>query len=312
MKHKYLTLVALVVVATAMTGAGLVSAGHDPVNPDDAYIHEIQGSIQQGQGAQICIEDMGEDLNKITVEGRTTHTDTTIYHDGADGDVVLEIPELTTPPGHKIVVYSNGENEFINSLQGQCTQGGENVQGPLILGTYYLVTGQIELTRGVTIETGPNRADDAPAPGSGNPSVGLGAGVPSDDTTLGANEPNPDDTDAPDVGHTQPLYGSPENLADDDSDSEGTVDDTTEDAETVVEQVQRAVEDAIANLEDDGSSTDVSTNTSTNTTNTTNTSDASADATGTDGGNVGAGAVGLTGFLGLLGVLFALIRDRSH
>lgn len=312
MKHKYLTLVALVVVATAMTGAGLVSAGHDPTNPDDVYIHEIQGSIQQGQGAQICVRDMGADLNRITVEGETTHTDSFIHHDGADGDVVLDIPELTTPPGHKIVVYTNGENPFIDNLASDpetCTQGGDNVQGPLVLGVYYLVTGQIELTRGVDITTGPNEADDAPAPGSGNPSIGAGAGVPSDETTLGANEPTPDDTDAPDVGQTQPLYGSPENLADGDSDSpEGTVDDTTEDAETVVEQVQRAVADAIASLADDGSSTDDATNT----TDTTNTSDASADAPGTDGGNVGAGAIGLTGFFGLLGVLFALIRDRSH
>lgn len=310
MKPRYIALVALVVVGTAMASIGLVSAGHQPTNPDDVYIHEVN-MTEMGSDAQICIEDMGENLNKVRLEGLTIHTNTTFYHDGDSGKVLIHVPRLRVPSPHKIVLFSNGENPTIENADDEgggenCLLPGQGTMNRLVIGEYNINVGQIITPQGVTILTGPEAFDTAPEPGSGSATLSSGTGP-----VTGTDDPSPTDTEpveGPQVSSTQSDPTDDTTQVTDDP-VDDSVENTTDDANSVVEQVQRAVQDAIDSVAGDTAATDATNDTSTTTS--TNTS-GTADASGTDGGTVGAGLAGVTGILGLLGVLFGLIRHRSH
>lgn len=312
MKPKYIAILVAVVVGAGVAGIGLVSAGHQPTDdPSDVYIHDVS-EIHQGPNAQICVEDMAGPVNKVTVEGDTTHVDTTIYHDGEDGDVVLEIPELNTPDGHKIVVFANEQNGAIESLQGTCTPPGVDVTERVILGTYYLATGHIELTKGVNVTTGPNIADDAPAPGSGSFSGISGASseqeadpVPDTNETDDVIEPNVTDNSTPDLGETDYVT----------NETNGTVEErlneTKGEANTIVEHVQKTVDDAVKDLFGDDSPAHATNNSTAGAATGENTGSAGAKSNGDDSLS---GAFGLTGaisLLSVLGLLFGFIRHWS-
>lgn len=314
MKPRYIALVALVVLGTAMAGAGLVSAGHQPTDPDDVYIHVVN-MTEMGPEARICIEDQGENLNRVRLEGLTIHTGTTFYHDGPSGKVLIDVPKLRVPSPHKIVLFSNGENPTIENADDEgggenCLLPGQGTSNQLVIGEYNINVGQIITPQGATILTGPEAFDTAPEPGSGGASLSTETGPVSS-----TDDPGPTDTEPVDGPQVSSSQSDP---TDDttqvtDEPADDSVENTTDDANSVVEQVQRAVQDAIDSVAGDTASTDATNDTSTTTsTNTSGTADASTDASGTDGGTVGAGVAGVTGILGLLGVLFGLIRHRSH
>lgn len=303
MKPKHIAILLAVVVGTGVAGIGLVTAGHQPTDdPSDVYIHEVE-QIFQGPDAQICVEDMDGPVNKITVEGDTTHLTTTIYHDGPDGDVVLDIPELNTPDGHKIVVFDNEQNGAIESLEGSCTPPGTDVTDRVVLGTYYLATGHIQLTEGVNVTTGPDIADDAPEPGSGSlgglPSVGSSdsedSTVPDTNETDDVVDPNVSETPDPDLEETDYITNKTNGTVDE------TIDDTTDEANTMVEHIQQAVDDAVDSVF--GADSDAGTGPA-------GATDGTTDAAETNGSTLN-GAFGLTGALGLLGLLFGFIRYWS-
>lgn len=307
MKPKYIAILVAVVVGAGVAGIGLVSAGHQPTDdPTDVYIHDVS-EIHQGPNAQICVEDMDGPVNKITVEGDTTHMDTTIYHEGETGDVVLEIPELNTPDGHKIVVFSNEQNGAIESLEGTCTPPGLDVTDRVVLGTYYLATGHIELTKGVNVTTGSDIADDAPAPGSGSFSGISGVSsdqedgpLPDTNETDDVLEPNVTDNSTPDLGETDYLTNETEPVED-------RLNNTKDEANTIVEHVQKTVDDAVDSVFGDDSPANAANNSTAGGANT--------DAAGTTNGDDSlSGAFGVTGAIGLLsvlGLLFGFIRHWS-
>lgn len=304
MNHKHIAILLAVVVGTGVAGIGLVSAGHDPTDDQsNVYIHVVN-EIHQGPDAQICVEDMEGNVNKIIVEGETTHLDTTIYHEGEDGDMVLQIPELNTPAGHKIVVFTNEQNGAIESLQGTCTPPGVDVTERVVLGAYYLATGHIELTQGVEVTTGPNVADDAPAPGSGSFS-GISSVSSDEDSTVpdtnGTDDVlDPDRDTAPGDVTTDPIANETNGTVDYiRNETDGQIDETEDEVTTIVEHLQRTVDETVNSVlgsESDGSDG----------------SDAPTDAADTaDGGPLTGAAFGLTGFLGLVGLLFGFIRHWS-
>lgn len=100
-KPTSITVLVAVVVGSGVAGIGFVSAGHGPGDdPSNVVIHKVH-EVHQGSNAQICVEDMERPVNKVLVEGDTTHMNTTIWHQGEAGDVVVQVPRAHTPEGHR-------------------------------------------------------------------------------------------------------------------------------------------------------------------------------------------------------------------
>lgn len=219
---KYITIVVFLAIGITMASVGFVSAGHDPVNPDETYIHVI-GSITTHDNGQICIEDMGENLNKITVTQATVRN-TTFYHYRTGNDVRIHVPELYSD---KIVVYSNGENSLVNSLTGVCTT--LDVTDTLVVAEYYL-TLSLEMPQGVEIVSGPNVADNPPAPGSG------GASLSATSDSLGLSQTTTTDGQSPDDKLVN--FDRADKIVDNSSEN-------TTDNETINEPVDESVDDTV-------------------------------------------------------------------
>lgn len=322
MNPKHIAILLTVVVATTGAGIGIVSAAHEPADPENVYIHKVE-AVVQGPDAQICIYEMGPDVNKVVIEGETTHTNTTFFHNGEDGDVRIHVPRLNVPEGHKIVLFSNGENPTIDNAAtsaGTCTAPGTDVTSTLVIGEYNINVGTITLTEGVEVVAGPNVSDGAPAPGSGGASLGLGADSSSSTSPLRPNgtddvlDPDASDRPGPDLDEPdQVTNDTTENVSDT---VEDAVDEPTDEADTIVEHVQETVDEAVDSIlgEEPGSP---------------DATDEFTDSAATDGGNGGSdgagagpgplrgasgltGAFGLTGSVALVGLLFGYIRFWSR
>lgn len=248
MKPTYITVLVAVVVGSGVAAIGFVSAGHGPADdPSNVVIYEVH-EVHQGSNAQICVEDMEGPVNKVIMEGNTTHLNTSIWHQGEAGDVVVQIPRAHTPEGRRLVLFTNEENVVIEALQGFCTPPGTNVTVRLVLGAYYLTTGHIELTKGGNVTTGPGIADDAPAPGIG--SLGELPTVDSASDSDGSTVSDPNQTDDvfkptvtddhhPDIGETDYLTNETNETVGD------SLEETKNGMNTVVEHVLKPVHDAL-------------------------------------------------------------------
>lgn len=315
MNTKHIALLLAVVVGTTAAGIGIVSAAHEPTDPDEIYIHKVE-AVVQGPNAQICITEMGENLNRVLIEGETTHTNTTFFHDDGDEDVRIHVPELNVPPGHNIVLFSNGENPTIDSAaspSGTCTAPGVDVTQTLAIGEYNINVGSITLTEGVDIKTGPNVSDSAPAPGSGGGGFGLSTGSSSDEPALGPSpngtddvvDPNVSERPQPDVDGTENVTNNTTRFVNNTTKSvNDTINETTDESKTIVEHVQDTVDDTLDSIFGDETGTPDAT-------------DEIAEPPEKNGNDTltGAsgvtGAFGLTGAVGLLGILFGFIRHWS-
>lgn len=261
----YIAIVVVLGIGITVAAAGFVSAGHEPVEPDQTYIHVI-GSITTHDNGQICIEDMGENLNKITVTQATVRNTTFYHYRQGDKDVRIHVPELHSD---EIVVYSNGENSLVNTLTGMCTT--VDVTDSLVLAEYYL-TISLNMPQGVEIVSGPHVADNPPAPGSGDASLST-TGDTLDLTSTTTTDEQPSDSKLDDFDVDEIVGDSSKNSTDNMVSNESVnelvnesvadqVDDTEERANDAVGSVREtvgSVQDVIETVLNGDSVTDINT-----------------------------------------------------
>lgn len=167
MRHP-ITLLAVIVVATSGVATLTALPATSTTNGSSTVPQEVQdretftfeaGGIEVEPGGRICAEKVETDINRVIIEDVMIH-DATVYQ---TADRVQQRTEMSTVRVDRLVLYTNGRNEKVDTLAAsdQCiTLDQEHI----VVEGYYAQGNKLR-AENTEIVGGADVAENAPAPG---------------------------------------------------------------------------------------------------------------------------------------------------